>query len=84
MKAWIHLLSTLNNRDEGVGVTLLPLFNGEHDMVKKISKNITELNRKGSLAPSFKQVHDPRISQARRAWGWQKFETINVQENRTL
>lgn len=34
-------------------VTLLPLFNGEDDdMVKKISKNITELNRKGSSAPA--------------------------------
>ena len=29
MKVWIYLLSTSNDRNEGVGVTLLPLFNGE-------------------------------------------------------
>ena len=69
LKVWIHLLSTLNNRDEGIGVTLLLLFNGEDNTVKKISKNITELNRKGSSAPGFKQVHDPGISQTRRAGG---------------
>lgn len=73
MKAWIHLLSSENSRSEVVEVTLLPLFNGEDNMVKEMSKNITEISRKGSSAPGFKQGVAPGIRQKRKARGGQKF-----------
>lgn len=73
MKVWIHLLSSEISRDEGVEVTLLPLFTGEDNMVKEMSKNIAEIHRKGSSAPGIRQGVAPGIWQKRRAWGGQKF-----------
>lgn len=63
----MHLLNTENNRDGGVGVTLLPLFDSENNTTI-MSKNITEISREGSSAPGFMQGTDPGISQKKKAW----------------
>lgn len=42
----MHLFSSLNNRNEGVGITLLPLFNVDNNMVKKIRKKYCRMKQK--------------------------------------
>lgn len=85
LKVWIHLLSFLNNRDEGVGITLLPLFNVDNNKVKKIRKKCCRMKQKMQLNSVLLHVGtQSRTCQTRRAWDSQKLEIVNVQGNRAL